>query len=62
VLFEAGFFSSAKGKGRTLIIREEGTKFPADLGGDVYLALKDRKDISPVLTRLRKKLIDLGIL
>lgn len=35
VVFEAGYFMHAKGKERTLIIREEGTKMPADLGGNI---------------------------
>jgi hypothetical protein len=62
VLFEAGFFASAKGKSRTLIILEKGTKFPADLGGDVYLPLEDRNNIGSIETPLRKKLKDIGIL
>ncbi|WP_447603718.1 TIR domain-containing protein [Nitrospira sp. Nam80] len=35
VVFEAGYFASAKGKKRVLIIRQSGTKMPADLGGDI---------------------------
>jgi hypothetical protein len=27
---------------------------PADLGGNIYLALKDRQDISPIETPLRQ--------
>ncbi len=37
VIFEAGYFMKAKGKERTLIIREEGAKMPADIGGNIYL-------------------------
>ncbi len=48
VVFEAGFFSHAKGKERVLIIREEGAKMPADLGGDIYAPLQDRADLSSV--------------
>jgi len=48
VVFEAGFFSHAKGKDRVLIIREEGSKMPADLGGDIYAPLADKADISSV--------------
>lgn len=62
ILFEAGFFARAKGKPRTVIILEKGTKFPADLGGDVYLSLKDRADIGPIETPLRKKLQSIGVL
>jgi hypothetical protein len=54
VVFEAGFFSRAMGKGRTLIIREEGAKMPADLGGSVYLSLKDRRNISSIRRPLRR--------
>lgn len=38
----------AKGKERVLIITEEGTKMPADLGGNIYLPLKNRNDISTI--------------
>jgi hypothetical protein len=48
VVFEAGFFSHAKGKDRVLIIREEGAKMPADLGGDIYAPLQNRADLSSV--------------
>jgi hypothetical protein len=40
VLFEAGYFVSAKGKERVLIVREPGAKMPADLGGDVFASLR----------------------
>jgi predicted nucleotide-binding protein len=39
VVFEAGYFISAKGKDHVLIIREVGAKMPADLGGDIYASL-----------------------
>lgn len=48
VVFEAGYFSAAKGKRNVLIVRENGSKMPADLGGDIYAALRDRHDISPI--------------
>ncbi len=48
VIFEAGYFMKAKGKQRTLIIREEGAKMPADIGGNIYLPLKDRNDVSSI--------------
>ena len=48
VVFEAGYFSSAKGKERVLIVREKGAKMPADLGGDIYAPLADASDIGPV--------------
>ncbi len=48
VVFEAGYFSGLKGKRKVLIVREAGSKMPADLGGDIYAALTDRNDISPI--------------
>jgi predicted nucleotide-binding protein len=54
VVFEAGFFAHAKGKERVLIIRERGSKMPADLGGDIYASLTDRSNITPIKPVLRK--------
>lgn len=48
VVFEAGFFVAKKGKRNILIVRESGSKMPADLGGDIYAALPDRSDIGPI--------------
>jgi hypothetical protein len=48
VIFEAGYFISAKGKGNVLIVVETGTKIPADLGGDIYARLEDKSDIRPI--------------
>jgi predicted nucleotide-binding protein len=42
VLLEAGYFMSAAGGSRTLMVREVGTKMPADLGGIIYLTVSDR--------------------
>jgi hypothetical protein len=53
VVFEAGYFAAAKGRERVLIIREEGAKMPADLGGSIYLPLADRNDIRPIESALR---------
>jgi predicted nucleotide-binding protein len=58
VVFEAGYFVRAIGKERVLIIREAGAKMPADLGGDIYLHLKDRKETATIETRLRKFIED----
>jgi predicted nucleotide-binding protein with TIR-like domain len=41
VVFEAGYFMNAKGPERCLIIREDKAKMPADLGGAIYLQLKN---------------------
>jgi predicted nucleotide-binding protein len=48
MIFEAAYFTNAKSDQRVLIIREEGAKMPADVGGQIYLSLKDRSDISTI--------------
>ncbi|MBA4159676.1 MAG: nucleotide-binding protein [Gemmatimonadetes bacterium] len=53
VVFEAGYFVSAKGKERVLVIRERGAKMPADIGGNIFLQLNDRHDTSAIQTPLR---------
>jgi len=53
VVFEAGYFTQSKGRERVLIIREHGSKMPADVGGNIYLPLMNRKDISSIETQLR---------
>ena len=53
VIFEMGLFMEAKGRGRVLVIREEGAKMPADIGGGIYLSLKNRDDISPIHMKLK---------
>ena len=54
VVFEAGYFGAAKGKGRILILREEGAKIPADLGGDIYAEFKRRGNIQGLQQALRR--------
>jgi len=53
VVFEAGYFTQSKGRERVLIIRESDVKIPADIGGNIYLPLENRRDISSIETRLR---------
>jgi hypothetical protein len=48
VVFEAGYFIALKGKHNVLIVREDGSKMPADLGGDVYALLRDKSNIGPI--------------
>jgi hypothetical protein len=48
VVFEAGYFIGLKGKRNVLIVREQGSKMPADLGGDIYALLPDKVDIGPI--------------
>jgi hypothetical protein len=54
VIFEAGFFAHAKGHERVLVIREQGAKMPADLGGVVYETLADRSDAGDLAVRLQR--------
>jgi len=53
VVFEAGYFVGVKGKRSVLIIRESGSKMPADLGGDIYAFLKKKSDITPIRRTLK---------
>jgi len=48
VVFEAGYFIGLKGKRNVLIIRESGSKMPADLGGDIYASLPDKTKIASI--------------
>ena len=48
VVFEAGYFIGVKGKRNVLVIRETGSKMPADLGGDIYAPLDDKANIAPI--------------
>jgi hypothetical protein len=48
VVFEAGYFIGLKGKNNVLIIREAGSKMPADLGGDIYASLPNQTSIAPI--------------
>jgi hypothetical protein len=48
VVFEAGYFVGLKGKRNVLVIRESGSKMPADLGGDIYASLSDKANIEPI--------------
>jgi Predicted nucleotide-binding protein containing TIR-like domain len=56
VVYEAGYFAGAKGRKASLVIREEEAKIPTDLGGLLYLTLRDRNDISPLENQLREYL------
>ena len=44
VLMEAGYFMSAHTARRMVVVREKGTKMPADLGGMIYLTIESRAD------------------
>ncbi len=59
VVFEAGYFAGSKGKKRVLIVRQQGAKMPADLGGDIYASSDDRANLSPVEETVRRFLANL---
>jgi hypothetical protein len=52
VVFEAGYFMSAKGAERCLIIRHGEAKMPADVGGAIYVHLSKTADVSSIEGRL----------
>jgi hypothetical protein len=52
VIFEMGMFMQDKGRDRVLVIREEGAKMPADIGGGIFVPLRDRNDIAPIQMKL----------
>ena len=58
ILFGAGVFREIWMEIRALgdsvlIIREEGAKMPADLGGNIYLTLTARDDVRPIESAIR---------
>lgn len=53
VVFEAGYFISAKGSSRCLIIREGRAKMPADLGGAIYIQLDKEAGVSSIEAKLK---------
>jgi len=54
VIFEAGYFAHSKGHERVLVIRGQGAKMPADLGGVVYETFADRTNVQDLNERLRR--------
>ena len=53
VIFEAGYFMSAKGPERCLIVRRGEAKMPADVDGTIYLHIKQDTDVSTIAPRLK---------
>lgn len=53
VVFEAGYFMSAKGPERCLIIRRGEAKMPADVDGTIYLHLRQDADVSSIAPKLK---------
>jgi len=58
VIFELGYFAGKKGKERTLVIVEEGTEVPTDLGGYIHVPLPRGRDTAAIETRLAKFIND----
>lgn len=62
VLLEAGYFMSAHTAKRMVVVREKGTKMPADLGGMIYLTLNRRNEwkamAKQIEATLRRQLSD----
>jgi hypothetical protein len=52
VIFEMGLFMEAKGRDKVLVVREEGAKMPADIGGGIYVSLQDPKNVAPIHSKL----------
>lgn len=52
VVFEAGYFMSAKGADRCLIVRHGEPRMPADVGGDIYVYLSKAADVGSIEGRL----------
>ena len=48
LVLEAGYVIALKGKRNVLIVREEGSEMPTDLGRDVYARLRDKSNIGPI--------------
>jgi Predicted nucleotide-binding protein containing TIR-like domain len=55
VVFEAGYFAGAKGKERTLIVREKDAKIPSDFGGILLYELPTRENLAAIEPRLKKR-------
>lgn len=57
VVFEAGYFMSAKGPDRCLIVRHGEAKMPADVGGTIYVHLEKSADVTSIESRLSDFLV-----
>lgn len=54
VVFETGYFMSARGENNVLVIREKGSKVPADLGGKIFVEIADDGALGAVAPRIRQ--------
>lgn len=60
VVFEAGYFISAKGAQNTLIIRIGKAKIPADLGGSIYLNVPSMSDGPAIIEARLRDFVSIG--
>lgn len=58
VIFEAGYFIHAKDKSHVLIVREEGAKMLADLGGDIYANLQQKDNIESIKRTIKSFILN----
>jgi hypothetical protein len=58
VVFELGYFAGQKGRDRVLVVVEDGTEVPSDLGGYIVVPLPKSRDTKPIETRLAKFIED----
>jgi hypothetical protein len=56
VILEAGYFISAHGSERVVVVQEQGVKMPADLGGLIYLNMESREQWEPVAKKVAESL------
>jgi hypothetical protein len=56
IIFEYGYFSGRIGVEKTILVVEEDTKVPSDLGGLLYVHMADRENIAPVKLDLERAL------
>ena len=54
VVFETGYFMGAKGENHVLVIREQGSKVPADLGGKIFVEIGADGALDAVVPRIRQ--------
>jgi CAP12/Pycsar effector protein, TIR domain len=56
VILEAGYFISAHGSERVIVVQEKGVKMPSDLGGLIYLSMENREQWEPVAEKVAESL------
>jgi hypothetical protein len=56
VILETGYFISAHGSERVIVVQEKGVKMPADLGGLIYLSMENKKQWKQVAEKVAASL------